>query len=247
MPSLQDAISHRATRGDAEESLSNLQCNVSRAARLMHKCIPQFRQQEDILEEAIRNYVIALVGALETFYRDLFIFLYRGKPELVSQVLKRFRKKASPSTTHALLTPAEVATTIISFQRLDSIDRALTPLLNSSSYFKTISKFSAVFAVPSRGPDLGRIRLPDTWRKEIGQLLSDRHRYVHDRNSRCETPPKFMAQVETTLLILANLTTLLFARRLNPSSIPENGVPVFLVIEDLISEDWIAEPPEGAA
>ena len=236
------AIALRLSRGSAEVYLNNFFGNVARAARLMHKSIEYFRKDELLFEEAIRAYVIALVGALETFYRDLFVFLYEDKPELVSKILNSLRPKYTGTKNHGMLTRAEIAATVLSFQRLDEINGALTAFLEPSNYFDAISSYSVICCVPSRSDKPLRMRLPEDWQDQVHLLLADRHRYVHDRNCRCDTAPKFMARIEFTIMALAQLTRLLLFE-LSKESVPKDSIFAFLLVEDLIADDWEAETP----
>lgn len=243
MASQKKALHLRASRKNDDWFLVNAIDNIARSAILMHKCIRHFRSVEHVFQEAVRNYVIGLVGALETFYRDLFVRLYRDKPDVVSRILQELRPKQKIQDDHPILTAAEVAATVLSFQRLDEIDRALSPLLDSGTYMSAIGSYTAVCAVPSRSENPKRMRLPDDWQCQLQQLLSDRHIYVHDSNAVCSTSVQFMARIEFIVLALTQLTAFMFLERLGCLPDEKNRLPVFLLAEDLIAEDWTDEEP----
>jgi len=197
-----------------------------------------FREREDLFLEAVRNYVIALVGAMETFYRDLFVHFYAEKPDVVSEIISQLRPKGRhPSLVHERFTAAEVASVVLSFQRLEEIDAAISPLIEANSYFQAITKFSIVCGVPSRSPNIGHIRLSAEWKHQLAELLELRHRYVHDANYVCEMRREFIAEAESMMLALGQLTSFMLGAQ--EEKMPEANIVAFLLIEDLIAEDWV--------
>jgi hypothetical protein len=244
------SLAHKAsaaklTRENPEWFLTNFLSNVSTAALLMRACMKEFRTQDLIFREAIRNYVISLVGALETFYRDLFVHIYAERPALVSQIVRRIARGRTVRLSHPTLTEVEMASAVISFQRLEDVDIALSPLVtNGTSYFEAITGYKAVCAVPSRHANAVRVSLSPDWKKPLEQLLSDRHRYVHDRNADCDSRPEFMQVAETVVLMLGQLTGLYFLESAGLLRKPEDGLPAFFLIDDLTASDWEAYDPE---
>lgn len=233
------AFEARATRKDSQWFLDNFLVNVSKAALLMRACT-HFRADEILFQEAIRNYVIALVGALETFYRDLFVHLYRDKPTVVTSIVSKIRKKQKFDLTHSELNEAEIASMIVNFQRLSDVNSALSPLIRKGSdYFEEISDFTSPFAVPTKGAGLYDVKLLNGWKENLKALLEDRHRFVHDRNSDCDTSPEFMQRIETDVLMLAQISAAYFLGRDDQSTWPPNTTPMFFVINDLIATDWV--------
>lgn len=209
----------------------------------MRACM-HFHSDEVLFPEAIRNYVIALVGALETFYRDLFVHLYRDKPKVVTSIVSKIRKKQKFNLTHAELSEAEITSMIVNFQRLSDVNSALTPLTRKSSdYFEEVSEFSSPFALPTKGAGLYNVKLLSGWKENLKALLEDRHRFVHDRNSQCDTSPEFMQRVETDVLMLAQISAAYFLGYDDQSKWPLNSTPMFFVIDDLIATDWVAGDP----
>jgi hypothetical protein len=245
MTRFEKAMALRASRQREDWFLVNLLSNLARSATLMHRCIRDFRSNPTLFQEAIRNYTVALVGALETFYRDLFVWAYARRPEIVSTIISSMR--SSPcDISHHTLSPAEVASSLLSFQRLSEIERAITPLLDGVSYFASISNYSLICIVPSRSDKLVSIQLPMDWRSQIERLLADRHRFIHDSNAACNTEPKFMAKVEFIVVCIAHFTSAILNERIVGKRLPESSVPAFLLVEDLIAEDWIVGDDSAA-
>lgn len=205
----------------------------------MRACM-RFRSDEILFQEAIRNYVISLVGALETFFRDLFVHVYADRPTVVSSIVKKLGKNQALKISHSELTEAEIASTIVNFQRLSDVDAALSPLIREGTdYFTEISKFSSQFAIPSKGEGLFNVKLFAEWKTNLERLLEDRHSFVHDRNSDCDTSGEFMQRVETDVLMLGQLTSAYFLKYDDPETWPADKIPFFFLIEDLVATDWV--------
>ncbi len=237
MRSGQKLIQLRSSRGDLPGYCINFLDNFARSASVMHKCIPVFHQQQNLFGEAVRNYVIALVSALETYYRDLFVHYYADQPGVVSAIVSRLRpKRRQPSLEHEYFSAAEMASVVLSFQRLEDIDAALSPLIGVESYFHEITAFSIVCAVPSRSPGIFNMQLPADWKQLFADLLESRHRYIHDANSACETSREFIAKAECMILALGQLTSFMLMTKKEKN--PAGGMFAFLLVEDLISDDW---------
>jgi hypothetical protein len=69
----------------------------------MHAALAVFGQSQNLLSEAIRNYLIAITSAPETYYRDVYVFVLSQDETALRRVLPDVREKATLANLHALL------------------------------------------------------------------------------------------------------------------------------------------------
>jgi len=62
---IQNIKTLKDARGEPTNYFLNFLRNMARAAMLMHKILEVFRTDEQLLQEACRNYVIALASCME--------------------------------------------------------------------------------------------------------------------------------------------------------------------------------------
>jgi len=239
------ALAAKTNRENPNWFLTNFLGNISNAARLMRTSMQFARTDPPLFQEAVRSYIISLVASLETFYRDLFVFLYATRPHEVAFIVAKLCGRKRSIDSHPDLTEVEIASATISFQRMDAVEAALSPFVSDpEGYFAAISKFPAICVIPSRSAYPAKIRLSPDWKVVIDALLAERHRYTHDRNCKCDARAEFMQRAETVVLFLGQLTAFYFLGTLVRTAAPEGALPALLLIEDLIACDWEAMPPD---
>jgi hypothetical protein len=69
----------QASRGSVPSYHLNFLRNFAASARLMHSSLKAFRSDENLLREAVRQYMIGMTSCLETYYRDLFVALRQAR------------------------------------------------------------------------------------------------------------------------------------------------------------------------
>jgi hypothetical protein len=89
-------------RGDPQGSVLSFLVNYSASARLMHSFLPPTKGKEDILQAAMRVYVIGIADCVETFLRDLDFYLLKRNPSLLERALHESNRRelASRLTTY---------------------------------------------------------------------------------------------------------------------------------------------------
>ncbi len=70
-------------RGAPQEIVLRFIGNYSSPARLMHSCLSVAARSEDLLQAAMRAYIIGIASSVETFFRDLYLYLLRRNPTLL--------------------------------------------------------------------------------------------------------------------------------------------------------------------
>jgi hypothetical protein len=241
----------RASRGEDNSYLMNFIYNFCRSAYLMHKVLPQFRDQKGIIQESIRNYIISTATCLETFYRDLLIFVLSQDETTLERVLPDLREKTTYSDIHSLLQDgikfAEIAVADASFQNISEIETFMSKLFFPNSYLQELDSFFLECFIPARSART-IFKLDNSWRSDFAKIFIHRHSFVHDANKVCDIELSEIRQLETIALLVPQLTTYLIANKFSKVVLSkEHNTPVIFIIEDIISDDWEVVPDEEAA
>jgi hypothetical protein len=242
----------QASRGSVPSYHLNFLRNFAASARLMHSSLKAFRSDENLLREAVRQYMIGMTSCLETYYRDLFVALLEADELLLQRLFERDKRAKQlaklRATEPADIPTAELAGELIKFQNLFGIDQALSEVLQPLRYVDALTSTEFVCIIPSRSPDPALLRLWPQWQGQFSGVFDHRHEFVHDANVRSILPLSEMAGIEATALIVPQLTTLLVAQRLgatSPMLAMEDRVPAVLLVEDLTANDWHVAPNEA--
>ena len=237
-------------RGDPRELVLNFAVNLSAPARLMHSLLPPRKGKEELLQAAMRAYVIGIAACTETFFRDLYFHLLKRNPGMLHRALNERNRKEPASrlpkyTAHGV-SPEEFAAHQASFQNAEAINQNIS-IFFPSPFFDTLSQFDPICDIPSaRRSGPARIKLPVSWQSDLGRVFSLRHEFAHDANAKTQISRDEMRRIETTALLICQMTALLPG--IEPKVIvSERNLPAILLIADLISEDWEIADDELAA
>ncbi len=228
-------------RGDPEGLALNFLLNYSAPARLMRSDLPPKKGKEDLLQAAMRAYVIGIAACTETFFRDVFVFLLRHNPGLFDRALKESVRSEPAGRLKKYLAQgvsADEFAAAASFQNASNIDHNISIFFAGRTFFAVLDQFELVCAVPSagnRGP--AKLKLPSSWRNDLDLVFSLRHEFAHDANSKTIIRIEDMRRIETSALLICQLTVLLPGIR-PPIIVSEKQRPAILLIADLIAEDW---------
>lgn len=228
-------------RGDPQGLVLNFLANYSAPARLMHSLLPPTKGKEDMLQAAMRAYLIGIAACVETFFRDLYFYLLRRSPNLLQQALTASNSKAPASHLPRYLahgvSAEEFAAFQVSFQSADAINQNIS-IFVSTPFFDSLDHFEPVCDVPFvRLDGLVRLKLPSCWRSDLGRAFSLRHEFAHDANSKTQISTEEMRSIETSALLMCQVTALLPGIQ-PPIIVTQRQAPAILTISDLISEDW---------
>jgi hypothetical protein len=227
-------------RGDPKELVLSFVVNYSAPARLMHSFLPPAKGKEDILQAAMRAYVIGIAACVETFFRDLYFLLLKRNPSLLPRALSDSKRGEPASRLPRYLSAgvsAEEFAASASFQNAEAINQNLS-IFFSASFFEVLDQFEVICDVHSaqrKGP--ARLKLPSCWQSDLGRVFSLRHEFAHDANSKTQVRIEEMQRIETTALLICQITALLPG--IEPSIIVSgSSLPAILLVADLISDDW---------
>jgi hypothetical protein len=231
-------------RGDPQAFVLSFVVNYSAPARLMHSFLPPIEGKEDILQAAMRAYVIGIAACVETFFRDLYFYLLKRNSSLLQRALKESNRTESTSRLPRYLAEGasvEEFAASASFQNAEAINRNVSVFF-STPFFDVLDQFELVCDVPSALQSRSaRLKLPPCWQSDLRRVFSLRHEFAHDANSKTMISAEEMRRIETTALLICQITALLPG--VEPQIIvSQKRLPVILLVADLISDDWeIAE------
>jgi hypothetical protein len=227
-------------RGDPQEFVLGFLVNYSAPARLMHSFLPPTKGKEDILQAAMRAYIIGIAACVETFLRDLYFFLLKRNPNLLLRALNDSNRRESANRLPRYLlagVSAEEFAASASFQNAEAIDQNLS-IFFSASFFEILDQFELICDIPSArrtGPAL--LKLPPCWQADLDRVFSLRHEFAHDANSKTQVRTEEMQRIETAALLICQIAALLPG--IEPSIIASGrSLPAILLVADLISDDW---------
>jgi len=234
-------------RGDPQAFVLSFVVNYSAPARLMHSFLPPTGGKEDVFQAALWAYVIGIAACIETFFRDLYFYLLKRNPSLLQRALNESNRRESANRLSRYVAEgasAEEFAASASFQNAETINQNVS-IFFSTPFFDLLDQFELVCDVPSAlraGP--ANLKLPSCWQYDLGRVFSLRHEFAHDANSKTKISMEEMQRIETTALLICQITALLPGIE---SQIIFSGkrLPVILLVADLISDDW--EIPEDGA
>jgi hypothetical protein len=231
----------RLHRGDARSFALNFLLNFASHARLMRTFLPPKAGKEDISQAAMHAYAIGIASCLETYFRDLYLHLIQRDPVALQRALQANGRRESLSAIARYiadgLTEEEIASVQVSFHNAESIDRSFSALFGQS-FFKVLNQFEVLCAIPSvNRPGLANLRLFPGWQDQLARIFVLRHEFAHDANSKTLIRPEEMRSLETTAILVCQMSALLPAISLRSPS-DQDSVPVIFLIDDLVSEDW---------
>ena len=228
-------------RGDPQEFVLSFVVNYSAPARLMHSFLPPTKGKEDILQAAMRAYVIGIAASVETFFRDLYFYLLRHNPRLLQQALNESNRKIPASQLPRYLAEGvsaeEFAASQASFQNAQAINQNIS-IFFSIPFFDLLDRFEIVCDIPfARRAGPAQLKLPSCWQSDLGRVFSLRHEFAHDANSKTLVHLEEMQSIETSALLICQITALLPG--IEPQIIvSERRLPAILLVADLVSDEW---------
>jgi hypothetical protein len=155
-------LKRRNHRGDARSYVINFLSNFSEYARFMREFVPIRAEKQDVLQVAMRAYIIGMAACLETFFRDLYLHLLERDPHFAQRALalnpRRDRDAAIDRYVAEGVPVSELAAAQVSFQSAEAIDRNFSIFFTNETFFEALADFELICAIPSvnkagTGPD----------------------------------------------------------------------------------------------
>lgn len=234
-----ELVALKTSRGTIDSLCISYLNNFSENAKLTHFAL---KGSSLIRSIAYRQYCVFLISSLETFFRDLFIYVHSIDDELMSKLLKKF-KSIDNYLSLEELSLIEVLSKSFNFQNINDLGvafdqlwsvRFLDAICNSSinpcgfngKVFQTLC-ISAMF--------------PD-WKSIFSEIFDIRHKVVHDANFRPDDINKLVQKAEALFLLIPQLTIFLVVEKYKLPSIflktEDSTLPYIFSIHDILAEDW---------
>jgi len=239
----------KSTRGEVWGFLGNFLGNFARSTRLMHRVIATLQDDPVVCKEAMRRYIIAMASCLETFYRDLYVYVLSQDEGSLKRVLADVRDKATLAEIHSLiaggLSFSEIVTGKATFGSISDVDSFVSKLFHPAGYLDTLQNYEHICLVPSRSARKVHFKLDDKWRSNLAKIFESRNALVHDANKPFHLSANAMASMETTVLLVPQLTAELVSKKFDgKGTLRIRDLPVLILIDDLLSDSWRLEPEE---
>ncbi len=233
----------KTSRIKPSKYLENFFFSFFRATRLMHECIKSMSSNQNLVEEAKRNYIISLVSCLETFYRDLLIHILDKDKVKLENVMLKIKEKKTLLDIYKMLQEEigfhEYVASHFKFQSIEEIEDVFSALFLPGGYLKAIGDHQHHCYILSKSPYPVVLTLSKEWRKNFAFLFEVRHRLVHDANSPCNIPPSKMAELETLTLMICQFTSFFIDQQYGKTmALEKDGKPAFFITDDFLADDW---------
>jgi hypothetical protein len=119
-------IDRKKTRDQPQKFLMNFLGNFSQAAALMHSFLPASDENDSLLREAKKNYLISMVSCVETFYHDLFVHILENDKKILESILNSIKEKPTLSEIYNLqkegISFSEIAASKMTYQSIEEVE-----------------------------------------------------------------------------------------------------------------------------
>jgi hypothetical protein len=223
-----EIIELRDSREDVLKVLVNFLENIGLRYDFIHTLISDHNSKEkkniQTIHMATGLYLSSLVTCWETFFRDIFVFVFEIDDQVKEKVIKFLVDKDVQIEKFESegISPGEFMCKQFNFQDLDDTRNAFNFLFNEEK--NSITEYmtgivSGNLAFSSHNFILFWLQQQDDVPKRINEVLTRtfniRHRVIHDANFEFEIDVEFMTKVEDCFIILPQLISIWLARRYN--------------------------------
>lgn len=246
-PRLDHVRSKVQTRGDVREVGWQYLSRLYPVVHHMHQILHHLSTDTASLEIGKRQYVVAIAGHLETFFRDIFRYVLENDQCVYDQIVQtaRIRVPAEHDLAVQGVTRHDFVAEALTLQSAESIASALDSMFSPNGFRFAIEHTQHTYAVPaksacSRGFPLSVF--PDWW-QDLSKIFDMRHELVHDANSTAFVSSVEMARLESLAVLLPQYVTMMVGAVRLVAADPVHGeLPAMLLVEDLLADDWQTVP-----
>jgi hypothetical protein len=242
-PKLEHVKAKVQTRGDVRAVGINYMSRLYAVVHHMHEVLRVRGEDTDLIQTSIRQYLIALAGHLETFFRDIFRFTLENDASFYDRTVQahRLRLPAAKQLVEVGITGFDYVAETLTLQSASSIAEALDPFFLPNGFRSAVENTQLVYAVPSRSA-IGRgfplVMFPEWW-EDLSQLFQLRHELIHDANSTSFIERHVIARLEALAVMLPQYVTLMvFSSGAQEAAEQEDRLPAMLLVEDFLAKDW---------
>lgn len=234
-----ELIELKNSRGAIDQLFLNYLNNFSENAKLTHFLL---NSSFPIKSVAHRQYFVFLVSSLETFFRDLFVYIHSIDDEMMNELLKNF-KKTNDCYTLEDFSLIEILSKSFNFQNVNDVEVAFGQLWDNG-FLDTICN-SSINPCGFNGKVFQNLCINNmipNWKSIFNEVFTTRHKVIHDANFRPNNNIKTIQTAEALFALIPQFTTFLIAKKYKlPSMFLENedGIcPYIFSIQDILVEDW---------
>jgi hypothetical protein len=241
-PKLEHIKAKVRTRGDVRE------VGISYFSRLypivfhMHEVLRLHAGNDTSIRTSIRQYVIALAGHLETFFRDIFRFALEQDVSFFDRIVQEHRLRVPEESVLAQegVTRYDFVSEAMTLQSVGSIAGAFDLLFLPDGFRTSIETTRLAYAIPSRAALVHGFPLSafPNWWQDLTQLFELRHELTHDANSTTCIEPSHIARLESLAVILPQYMTLMVFTSGGTEANKADAIPAIFLIEDFLATDW---------
>lgn len=246
-PRLNHVRSKVQSRGDVREVGWQYLSRLHPVVHHMHQVLRRHSTDTVSLEIGKRQYVIALAGHLETFFRDIFRYVLETDQRVYDEIIEKERIRVPAEHDLAVqgVTRHDFVAEALTLQSAGSIARALDPMFSPNGFRFAIEHTQHAYAVPAKsvcGRGFPLSVFPDWW-QDLSKIFDMRHEFAHDANSTTSVSSVEMARLESLAVLLPQYVTMMVGAVRLVAAYPIHGeLPAMLLVEDLLTEDWQMEP-----
>ncbi len=239
---IQELTDLRDSRKSIDDFSFNFLANFGEHCQLMHANLQKNQISKELVKVAYRQYFVFLVSCWETFFRDIFVYIYSRDSKSLELLLEKMN---ITETTPILqnITLSELLSKSFNFQNINDFESAYHSLWEEDflEYIcKTETDCCGLNGKVTKGFSITSL-FPE-WRKIIDESFKIRHKVIHDANYRPEVGVDLIQQSEALFLMLPQVVTYFIAKRFELRSIAlSNGeytVPYLFTVHDILANDW---------
>lgn len=210
MRSIDERLEYVRARGAKNDTPAlRFTTNLASAVGLIHEELKHLREAPALLDQAARNYVIALVTNLETYYRDVLASVAVASPEhklrLLEHLPRKFTLAEFEEHVRAGLGSEDVLVTELNFQKLEALVSVMSLVLGKN-YLNELDGGAICYSVQGQAT---RDILPKGWRATFESLFEHRHRFVHNAHTKLGISLEKVGEMEHVAVVVPQMTDVL--------------------------------------
>jgi hypothetical protein len=239
---VRELIALRKSRKSLDDFFYSQLINFYENCRLMHFFLGKYKYNHDLFQIAYRQYFVFLVSCWETFFRDMFVYVYTRDSEAMGRLLEYLKINDHAGVSEEI-TLSELLSKHFNFQKFSDLEMAYNSMWEDN-FMKSICT-TDIGPCGANGKMFKHFCIAavfDDWHSVIERTFSTRHSVVHDANYRPPVDLEFIQRAESVFLIVPQFATHLIAKKYNLARIAftdgSSRGPYIFSVEDILSNDW---------
>jgi len=216
---------------------------------LMHFILRQ-KPEQNILNFAIKNYIINLVSLWETFFRDLFVIVMKLDKNFKTYIMENYAKNIDHLNDENI---EEILALAANFQNLEDLNESFKYIFSNENILNVIGKYEQnIFMHPYIIESFSLDKFYKNWKEKIIKTFDLRHKFIHDANFKYTFNREEIQEIEILFNIIPKTFTNIIADKYKLKKLiahVENKQVKYIYlgygnfhyissIEDILSDDW---------